>query len=76
MRERLADNVATAGQEELNGLAFNQNLVVTVPGDARLYIVVQKPSSDRTTTTPSIVSLALPQSDLTEGCRHSMSFVN
>ena len=47
MRERLADNVATAGQEELNGLAFNQNLVVTVPGNTRFYIVVQKPTSDR-----------------------------
>src|SRR5215470_11633036 len=47
MRERLADNVASAGQEELNGLAFNQNLVVTVPGNTRFYIVLQKPSSDR-----------------------------
>jgi hypothetical protein len=47
MRERLADNIATAGQEELNGLAFNQNLVVTVPGNTRFYIVVQKPSSGR-----------------------------
>jgi type IV secretory pathway VirB10-like protein len=46
MRERLADNVATAGQEELNGLAFNQNLVVTVPGNTRFYIVVQKPTAD------------------------------
>src|SRR5271165_75321 len=46
MRERLADNVETAGQEELNGLAFNQNLVVTLPGNTRFYSVVQKPSSD------------------------------
>ncbi|HME31389.1 MAG TPA: hypothetical protein VKG65_01420 [Terriglobales bacterium] len=46
MRERLADKMATAGQEELNGLAFNQNLVVTLPGNTRFYIVVQKPSSD------------------------------
>lgn len=46
MRERLADNVATAGQEELNGLAFNQNLVVMVPGNTRFYIVLQKPASD------------------------------
>jgi len=51
MRERLADNVATAGQEELNGLAFNQNLVVTLPGNTRFYIVVQKPASDRSGTT-------------------------
>jgi hypothetical protein len=51
MRERLADNVATAGQEELNGLAFNQNLVVTLPGNTRFYIVVQKPSLDHMGTT-------------------------
>jgi hypothetical protein len=46
VRERLADNVASAGQEELNGLAFNQNLVVTVPGNTRFYIVLQKPASE------------------------------
>jgi type IV secretory pathway VirB10-like protein len=51
MRERLADNVATAGQEELNGVAFNQSLVVTLPGNTRFYIVVQKPSSDHMGTT-------------------------
>ena len=52
MRERLADNVATAGQEELNGLAFSQNLVVTVPGNTRFYIVIQKPTLDRVATNP------------------------
>jgi hypothetical protein len=46
MRERLADNVATAGQEQLNSLAFNQNLIVTVPGNTRFYIVLQKPTID------------------------------
>ena len=53
MRERLADNVASAGQEQLNSLAFNQNLVVTLPGNTRFYIVVQKPSSDRQSVTPT-----------------------
>jgi len=52
MRERLADNVATAGQEELNGLAFNQNLVVTVPGNTRFYIVLQKPASEHAGGSP------------------------
>jgi hypothetical protein len=46
MRERLADNIASAGQEQLNGLALNQNLVVTVPGNSRFYIVLQKPTSE------------------------------
>ena len=53
MRERLADNVAGAGQEQLNSLAFNQNLVVTLPGNTRFYVVVQKPSSDRQSVTPT-----------------------
>jgi type IV secretory pathway VirB10-like protein len=51
-RERLADNVASAGQEELNGLAFNQNLVVTVPGNTRFYIVLQKPASEHGAGSP------------------------
>jgi type IV secretory pathway VirB10-like protein len=53
MRERLADNVASAGQEELNGLALNQNLVVTVPGNTRFYIVLQKPASDHANPRPA-----------------------
>jgi type IV secretory pathway VirB10-like protein len=59
MRERLADNVATAGQEELNGLAFNQNLVVTLPGNTRFYIVVLKPSSERSGATPGTRSTGI-----------------
>lgn len=42
LRERIADNVGQAGQQELNSLALNQNLVVTVPGNTRFYIVLQK----------------------------------
>src|SRR5262249_23586110 len=45
LRERLASNVGTAGQEEINALAVNQSLVVTVPGNTRFYIVIEKPSS-------------------------------
>jgi type IV secretory pathway VirB10-like protein len=58
MRERLADNVATAGQEQLNGLAFNQNIVVTVPGNTRLYIVLQKPTSDHVATSSGTRNLS------------------
>jgi hypothetical protein len=46
LRERLADNVATAGQEELNGLAWRQNLVVTVPANTRLYVIIEKRTSE------------------------------
>jgi hypothetical protein len=40
LRERVANNVGVAGDEELNELAFNQNIVVTLPGNTRFYIVL------------------------------------
>jgi len=67
MRERLADNVATAGQEELNGLALNQNLVVTLPGNTRFYVVVQKPSSDHGGTTSGTRSTGTSTASFTGG---------
>ena len=42
LRERLADNVAIAGQNEMNQVAFNQNIMVTVPGNTRFYIVLEQ----------------------------------
>ncbi len=42
LRERIADNVGIAGQNELHQLSFNQNITVTVPGNTRFYIVLQK----------------------------------
>jgi hypothetical protein len=67
MRERLADNVATAGQEELNGLAFNQSPVVIVPGNTRFYIVVQKPPSERTAAMPSTRSTGVTSAGFSGG---------
>ena len=32
LRERVADNVAMAGEQQMNDLAYHQNIVVTVPG--------------------------------------------
>jgi hypothetical protein len=49
LRERVANNVGIAGDEELNGLAFNQNIVVTVPGNTRFYIVLGTGSGGRDT---------------------------
>ena len=49
LRERVADNVAVAGEQQLNDLAYHQNIVVTVPGNTRLYIVLAKPSGLGTT---------------------------
>lgn len=53
LRERVADNVALAGEQQLNDLAYHQNIVVTVPGNTRLYIVLVKPAgSPGPSTTP------------------------
>lgn len=42
LRDRIATNVGIAGDQELNGLAVSQNIVVTVPANTRLYLVVEK----------------------------------
>jgi hypothetical protein len=39
--------VATGGEQQLNDLAARQNIVVTVPGNTRFYIVIGKAGSDR-----------------------------
>ncbi len=45
LRDRIATNIGIAGDQELNSLAFNQNIVVTVPGNTRFYIVLEKSSA-------------------------------
>ncbi|MCW5979575.1 MAG: TrbI/VirB10 family protein [Bryobacteraceae bacterium] len=40
LRERMADNVARAGEEELRRLAYQQQIVVTVPANTRFYLVL------------------------------------
>jgi len=54
VRERLADNIGMAGQDEINTLAANQTIVVTVPGNTRFYIVVEKGSSDQQAGKPGV----------------------
>jgi Bacterial conjugation TrbI-like protein len=46
LRERVADNVANAGQGELNQLSMNQNLVVTIPANTRFYLVLEEGEMD------------------------------
>ena len=52
LRERLAGNIGMAGQDEINTLAANQTIVVTVPGNTRFYIVVEKGSPDQQSGKP------------------------
>jgi hypothetical protein len=47
LRERVANNVAVAGEQQMNDLAYHQNIVVTVPGNTRFYIVLAKPPAAR-----------------------------
>ena len=46
LRERGADNVANAGQGELNQLSLNQNIVVTIPANTRFYLVLEEGGMD------------------------------
>jgi hypothetical protein len=41
LRDRIATNIGIAGDQELNNLTFNQNIVVTVSGNTRFYIVME-----------------------------------
>ena len=38
LRERVANNIALAGEQQLAELAYHQNIVVTIPGNTRFYI--------------------------------------
>lgn len=71
LRERIADNVGIAGQNELNQLSFNQKIVVTVPGNTRFYILIQKTEdvSGRTST-------ARHESDSASSVRNAQSVPN
>jgi hypothetical protein len=40
LRERLASNAGLAGEQEIEGLANNQNIVVSMPGNTRFFIVL------------------------------------
>ena len=42
LRDQIATNVGIAGDQQLNSLAFNQNIVVSIPGNTRFYVVIEK----------------------------------
>jgi len=44
LRDRLASNIALAGEQELMNTAYSQNVSVTVPANTRFYVVLQKPA--------------------------------
>ncbi|MGB6875412.1 MAG: hypothetical protein WBD87_05205 [Candidatus Acidiferrales bacterium] len=42
LRDRIASNIGIASDQELDSLTLNQDIVVTVPGNTRFYIVMQE----------------------------------
>lgn len=48
VREQMANNIGMAGQDEINTISANQSIVVTVPGNTRFYVVVEKRTSEET----------------------------
>jgi hypothetical protein len=70
LRERMANNIALAGEQQLAELAYHQNIVVTIPGNTRFYIVLAKPAAERSVpagpvpannpTVPGLTTASLP----------------
>jgi type IV secretory pathway VirB10-like protein len=52
LRDRLAGNISSAGEQELANAAYAQNIVVTLPAQTRLYIVFQKAAIEQTSAAP------------------------
>ena len=65
LRERLSSNVAMAGEQELAMLAFQQNIVITVPANTRFYIVLNEPG----VTTPTPQQAAVTRSGNSAGAQ-------
>ena len=55
LREQIASNAGLAGEQEFQSLAFNENVVVSVPGNTRFFIVLLEGSGQKApaTTTPA-----------------------
>jgi hypothetical protein len=62
LRDRLASNVALAGEQELTNAAYSQNINVTVPANTRFYIVLQKQAVPTTALTSRPVAVPARQS--------------
>lgn len=56
LRERIAQNIGIAGEQELMNLAFTQDIVVTVPGNTRFFVVLHQ----------SAIGATRPQNSTTE----------
>ena len=59
LRERLSSNIAMGGEQQLAMLAYQQNIVVTLPANTRFYLVLNEPGVNAPATTQE---LRAPQS--------------
>ena len=50
LRERIASNAGLAGEQEVEGLASNENIVVSVPGNTRFFVVLLEGSGQKAPT--------------------------
>jgi hypothetical protein len=53
LRDRISQNIGMAGEQEVMNLAYSQDIVVTVPGNTRFFIVLQQ-GAGREGTTPGV----------------------
>jgi hypothetical protein len=66
LRDRLAGNIALAGEQELLNAAYSQNISVTVPANTRFYVVLQKaavevlPPTSATAADPAVQGVQIP----------------
>jgi type IV secretory pathway VirB10-like protein len=58
LRERIASNVGLAGEQELMAMGYSQNVVVTLAGNTRFYIVLQEAATkpNRTDLAPNVAT--------------------
>ena len=47
LRERIASNAGLAGEQEMANLASNENIVVSVPGNTRFFVVLLEGSGEK-----------------------------
>ena len=58
LRERLSSNLAMGGEQQLAMLAYQQNIVVTVPANTRFYLVLNEASAS---IPPPVLGTNAPQ---------------
>lgn len=64
LRERLSSNIAMGGEQQLAMLAYQQNIVITLPANTRFYLVLNEPGVSAPVPDPALRSpAASPRTD-------------